>query len=100
MKRRITFFLLVTLAAALAHYLVVLTLTQVVISGLSANSVSAHLLVPALWLFTAPMDFLLSSSLGHTLPPIPFQALFTANSLLWGLAVGAIIHCLRPANAG
>src|SRR5262249_1913546 len=91
MKRRITFFLLVTLAAALAHYLVVVTLTQVVTSGLSGNGVSAHFLVPVLWLFTAPMNFLLSSSFGHTLSPIPFQVLFTANSLLWGMLVGTIV---------
>ena len=88
MKRRITFFLLVTLAASLAHYLIVLGLTQVVVYGTGAASA---LFVPVLWLLTAPMNFLLSSSFGHTLSPTPLQVLFTANSLLWGFAVGAII---------
>jgi hypothetical protein len=86
MKRRLAFFLLVALAGALAHYLIVFLLSDVVLRGGAPAFV-----IPVLSVFTAPMNFVLSSSFGRTLSPVPFQVLFTANSLLWGSAVGAII---------
>ena len=88
MKGRISFFLFVTLAASLANYLIVLGLTQVAVHGARPSS---SLLVPVLWLITAPMNLLMSSSFGHSLSPTPLQVLFTVNSLLWGLAVGGVI---------
>ena len=86
MKRRITFFLFVTLAASLAHFLVVVALSEVVLGGGAPS-----FLVPVLRMLTAPTNFLLTSSFGHTLSPLPLQILCIANSLLWGLAIAGVI---------
>jgi hypothetical protein len=87
MKRHITFFLLVSLAAALVHFLAVLGLTQVVVSNVG---ILRTLLSPVLWLLLAPMNFLLLSPFGQTLSPTVSQLLFFTNSLFWGIAVGAV----------
>ncbi len=88
MRKRITFFLIATGAVAAVHYLLVQGLTHLITSGSAAPKA---IVLPVLWLLTAPMNFLLSSSFGGKLSPIQFQLFFTANSLLWGLASGVAI---------
>src|SRR5689334_13546119 len=85
MNRRVSFFLLVTLAASVAHYSFVMGLSQLVMAG-GVMTIG----VPVLWVFTAPMNFLLSSSFGLSLSPTPFQLLFITNSFVWGSAIGAV----------
>jgi hypothetical protein len=89
MKQRLIFFLLTMLAGSLLHYLIVFVLSIPLISA--SPSPSAFFLVPLLWVLLAPMNFLATSSFGQSLSPVPYQLLFVLNSLLWGLAIGAVV---------
>ena len=88
MRRRVIFFLVVSALASVAHYLLVLGLSHVAISGSVPLS---SFTVPVLWCLTAPMNFLLSSSFGRSLSPTPLQLIFTANSVLWGLVISGVV---------
>ena len=92
MNKHAKLFLLVALAAGSAHFLMVQGLTLVVASKSGGASL---ILVPALWVLTAPTNFLLSSSFGRTLSPVPFQVLFAGNSLMWGLAISGVASWRR-----
>ena len=92
MNKHAKLFLLVALAAGLAHFLIVQGLTLVVASKSGGASL---ILVPVLWVLTAPTNFLLSSSFGRTLSPVPFNVLFAGNSLMWGLAISGVASWRR-----
>lgn len=87
MEKNLKLFLVSVLLASVAHYLLVLGLSHVT----GGSDRFPALAVAILWALSAPMNFVLSSSFGHSLAPAPFQLLFAANSLLWGLLIGGIV---------
>jgi len=89
MKRATIFFLLVTLAGALAHYLITMVLFLVIIDA-GPPGPAFHFISSIYWLLLLPMKFLISSPFGQSLSPLPYQMLFIANSMLWGLLLGTV----------
>ena len=81
MKRAIIFFLFATLAGALAHYLICLLVSW---SGGGSGFVGFIFL----WILSLPMKYVILSPFGQSLSPLPYDMLFIANSLLWGLMLG------------
>ena len=96
-KQTVTFFLLVTLAGALAHYLIVLLLSQALLE--SGPPGLAYLFIASIyWVLILPMKFLITSPFGQSLSPLPLQMLFVANSVLWGLLLATVILWRRLRN--
>jgi hypothetical protein len=99
MKPHLKFFIIVAVLAAVLHYLLVQGLSRLLLSQSAFSgppSFFAAFVVPLfLSCLTAPMNFLLSSAWERTLSPTPFLLLFTMNSVLWGVLIGAGVLWLK-----
>jgi hypothetical protein len=97
MKRHLRFFALMAAAISFIHYLLVLSLGHLALFGSPGiTAISA----PVVWLLTAPMNLLLTSSFGHSLSPAPLQILYILNSVIWGSLFSGIVLWRRARNMG
>jgi len=85
-------FILLFALVAVVHGLLVFALGPAV---LSASGKSSVLLVPFLWSLTAPMQVVMSSTLGQSISPGPLQMLWCANSAIYGLLISSIFYWVR-----